>query len=234
MSRLAFGGDNVGATCGARAQAMLAALESGRCNTVVVNLNEIRDRSDPKSAMYVREEDSQLWEVRGNASPSRRVALSRIALTECARAVCGEQGHVLHTAFGKGSIRREQTVVVAAVNLADKGLPPGTMPSGVAPDAVSKLVEDGLHTLGLELFDVLLLRIPSSPQHFSVGRDTPDVVRLLESQRAAGRVGSYGFACSALTAAEAVDRPVLQPVRSLLATVENVYRQHGLSCLSYE
>jgi hypothetical protein len=219
MSRLAFGGDNVGATCGARAQAMLAALESGRCNTVVVNLNEIRDRSDPKSAMYVREEDSQLWEVRGNA---------------CARAVCGEQGHVLHTAFGKGSIRREQTVVVAAVNLADKGLPPGTMPSGVAPDAVSKLVEDGLHTLGLELFDVLLLRIPSSPQHFSVGRDTPDVVRLLESQRAAGRVGSYGFACSALTAAEAVDRPVLQPVRSLLATVENVYRQHGLSCLSYE
>ena len=63
LSRLAFGGDNVGSSTGRRSQALLAALKSRTCNAVVLNLNELSDRRVPTSPMYARDDVSQLWEV---------------------------------------------------------------------------------------------------------------------------------------------------------------------------
>ena len=64
VSRLVFGGDNLGDVVSVRGHAMLSALSSGTVNTVQVGLSEMSARRMEGSLHYTRDTGSQIWEVR--------------------------------------------------------------------------------------------------------------------------------------------------------------------------
>lgn len=217
LSRTTFGGDNVGASTGERSRAMWAALKSRRCNTVLINLNELADRRRPTSPMFARDGTSQLWEA-----------------------------HVLHEAMERRLIAREEAVVVANVMLDDLSLPSSALPSRVPASELPALVASALHWMGLPSFDVLLVHLPSSPTEFSPVTHLPAVISSLEGQVAKGAIGSYGFSCSSFSAAEDGSGnssssssseggdAVGQPVWKIMGVVESVLQDHHLSCLAYD
>jgi hypothetical protein len=91
LSRTTFGGDNVGASTGERSRAMWAALKSRRCNTVLINLNELADRRRPTSPMFARDGTSQLWEVgtmSHSLAPFMSIPLAASAPSSACTCVC--------------------------------------------------------------------------------------------------------------------------------------------------
>ena len=81
VSRLAFGGENAGMSSGLRSQGLMRALKAGGCNTVVLNLNELADRRNPTSPLYVRDDVSQAWEVRRGAAGVRALEVYKKCAT---------------------------------------------------------------------------------------------------------------------------------------------------------
>lgn len=69
LSRLVYGGDDVGMPVTARAQALMAVLKSGMTNTVQFPITEVANRNMADSPLYSREEASRFWEVRAGAPP---------------------------------------------------------------------------------------------------------------------------------------------------------------------
>jgi flavin-dependent dehydrogenase len=73
VSKLVYGGDAVGATVASRAQGMHAALQSGLCNAVNINISELSARQASSSPLYTKDSVSRFWEVGRPSHVSRRV-----------------------------------------------------------------------------------------------------------------------------------------------------------------
>ena len=140
---------------------------------------------------------------------------------------------MLQECFAKGTIKRQEAVLIGQVVLEADGAASTSLVPGVPLKDLPHLVGESRSWLGLQddsRLDIVMVHIPSPsaapPSSF------PALIRTLEALVADGLTGSYGISAPEFTALDESQSEI--SVRKLFAAAENVSSDHHLSCLSYQ
>jgi hypothetical protein len=148
--------------------------------------------------------------------------------------VCGciLQGHVLQEALARGTVSRQQLILVGTVVLAEEvgtGAP-ASAATGTPLSQLPKLVADAQFWMGLEGgFDVLMVQLPPAMHSDAL----PSLVRTMEAAVDAGLARSYGVAAPRFTALSS-GGDATPSLRRLFSAAELYNPKHRLSCVSYK
>lgn len=213
VSRLGFGGDDLGIRPGERSKLFTYGVRRRGVNVIEIDIDMLHSRFDPSSHLYEHSLHDRDWERRALMRMLQKGWLSRDELVFVATANCG-------TANISG--------LQARGGVGGKMLPHG-------PGSIVERSARALEWLGLDRFDIVMAHVPAPEAEFGAA-EVRDVVQELEQGVCRERVLSqgWGIACSAfspLEAGSALDhagRPLAaQPLSRILSEASAAAKAAG-------
>jgi len=210
VSRLGFGGDDLGGRPNDRAKLMGYLVQRRGVNVIEVDVDAMHARHDPASRMQERSPQDRDWERRALLRLVGRSGASRDELVVIATVGCGSLGP-------SAAQRRGPDAVTAG------------------PESVVERVRQAAEWMGLDGFDIVLANVPASEKDFGPVA-MADTVQVLEQGlcREEALSQGWGIACAAFSPLEqgsALDhagRPLAaQPLSRILSEAAAAAQRAG-------